>query len=167
MDQLKGNILGWRKSIVQKIRHTSLANDNAFREYKDQVINEKRYRVNTIKTDEMKRELRLKNLREKRIYIYDNTVDYSKRRSQELDGVCSVKHNLSSLETLESELMSKLQNTKANVSKANQEYMSALDNAYTSQEIRIANLKQKLQKHRSRYMNVQVSLNLNKNLFPH
>lgn len=48
--------------------------------------------------------------------------------------------------------MNKLKNTQANMSKVNQEYIEALDNAYTSQESRIENLKKKLQKHRSKYM---------------
>lgn len=38
------------------------------------------------------------------------------------------------------------------MTKANQEYISALDNAYSSQESRIENLKKKLEKHRSKYM---------------
>lgn len=156
IDGLKYRIHDDRQSVGKTIRHTSLSNDKAFRDYKNQVINDKRYRVTAVKTDQLRREQKLQNLREKR--IYDNTVDYSNRRRQELNGVSTVKLNLSSLENVELDLMNKLQYTRQNVSKVNQEYMNALDSSYSSQELRIANLKQKLQKHRSRYMNVQVNL---------
>lgn len=150
MQNLQNKILNDRKQLVHHIRHRSQLNDEATQDYRQQVTNMKKERADKLKREQRARSNKLRNYYQQRSNSFLH--NYLNRTNQEANEAQSLEHKMKSLEEIETELLEKLKNTRANVSKASQEYINALDNSYTSQDHRIQSLKQKLQQKRSKYM---------------
>ena len=132
------------------MRTEAKINDTEFKRFRNSVVMQKRYKADRIKNEERRREQKLNQYRHAK--LISNSVDYKNRKNLQKDKAHKVQSNISTLETIEGDMLSKLQNTRANVEKANKEYMSALDTAYSSQELRIKALKNKLDEKRNKFM---------------
>ena len=150
MHALKTEIIGNRRSHVNHARTQSHLNDESYKDFKLRVTNSKKWIVDKIKLDEQKRRHNVQRYRQHK--LQQSSQNYLSRKSSEQKQSRSMERQMQSLEGAESQLLSKLQNTQANMGMANKEYMSALDQAYGSQETRIQSLKQKLEKYRSKHM---------------
>lgn len=150
MAELQKGILNKRRETVNHVRHNSEINDKVFKDIRRSWKDTKKEKAEAIRKEKQRREHKLKLYKQQK--LRNNSFDYRNRKNSELMGVKSVERKMSELENVENELMSKLQNTRVNVTQANKEYMIALDNAYNSQESRIETLKKKLEAQRSKYI---------------
>lgn len=137
------------------MKQNSRMNDYEFKQFRQSVVLNKKYNADAIKMEEKRRERKIKNYRQSK--IMSSSFDYRNRMSSEFTDMSQVGSKLTTLEQIENALLNKLKNTRSNVEKANQEYMNALDNAYSSQESRINALKQKLEMKRNKNM-VQIGI---------
>ena len=150
MDSLTQATQSERTRSYESMRRRAKQNEIEFKQFRHSVMLNKRKRAEVVKQDEKRREKKLQQYRRNK--LMHNSFDYRSRKHNEIDSLKKVESNISTLETVENALLDKLQNTRANVERANKEYLSALDTAYSSQDTRIQSLKKKLEEKRQKYM---------------